>query len=96
MFSRSTASQSSYMNTNNYMRVTLSRKFIFDKVSGANQYELRVDLFQEGDKHYFKDEKLAYKVRKTYQDFLVLHDIVKNNPKYPNLLKRGLPSIMEF
>ena len=77
------------------MRVTISRKIIYDNSSGANQYELRVDLFQESE-NYKKDKKLAYKVKKSYQDFLQLHNIVVSNPKYPKLVTRGLPSILNF
>jgi hypothetical protein len=76
------------------MRVTLSRKYI--KASEGHYFELRVDLFKEGEKHFKKDLKLTYKVKKTYQDFIELHKIVETNPKYQKLLKRGLPSIVNF
>jgi hypothetical protein len=36
MNSRSSAAKTTYMQFNNDMRVTLSRKFIFDNISGAN------------------------------------------------------------
>ena len=96
MFTRSTASQSSYMATNQDMCVTLSRKFIFDKVSNANQYEICVDLFNESERNFLKDKKLNYKVKKNIQDFRDLNEIIKINPKYSKLVARGLPSISEF
>ncbi len=96
MFTRSTASQSSYMAANQDICVTLSRKFIFDKVSNANQYEICVDLFNESERNYLKDKKLNYKVKKNIQDFRDLNEIIKINPKYSKLVARGLPSISEF
>jgi hypothetical protein len=90
-------SHSSYVTNNESLEVSVSRKLIYDQKTKVNEYECRVNLFQELDKtKIFKDKKLTYKINKTYQDFLLLNEKVTEHGQYQRLVIRGLPSILEF